>query len=90
MQNSSVKFLSGLCVCLLIFLVITCTPGNKKQTNPEQIEDQTTEKENTEDTGIAENPPEKEYTRIDLRERTEKPPLDDVETYIEWMKEKNQ
>lgn len=87
MQNSSIKILSGFCFCMLIFLAITCTPGNKKQTNPEQIEDQTAEVESTEDTVNPENPPGKEFTRVDLRERTEKPPLDDMETYIEWMKE---
>lgn len=89
MQNSSVKMFFGLCFCLFILLTNNCTPGKKKSTEIEQTGEQTTDVtgENAENNEITEDIQEEESTRVDLTKRTEWPPLDNKDTYIEWMKE---
>jgi protein-L-isoaspartate(D-aspartate) O-methyltransferase len=89
MQNSHVKIISGLCLCLLLFLINGCTPGKKEIAETEQTDEQITETtgENEKDTEITVNKPGEDSNRVDLRKRTEWPPLESKEKYIEWMKE---
>ncbi|MBN2534412.1 MAG: protein-L-isoaspartate O-methyltransferase [Spirochaetales bacterium] len=88
MQKSSNIFFTGLlCFCLFIVLIISCTPGKKDSDsvqNGEQGTDTDTEISGKNETG--EDVPAEDPGRVDLRQRTEWPPLDSKDNYIEWMK----
>jgi len=88
MKKSSVTIILCLCSCLLFIVTIQCTQSGKKTAVNEQNTENSADvlKEISEDAELSETPGEITYSSVDLSKRTEWPPLDDKEKYIEWMK----